>query len=142
MAYHYKKTLFHTSFNAFVEDLTVALYKEGFVILASSDIRRILKESLQVNMKKYEIMSVIIPHLFNEMLALQPFTGIVLPSQITVSETSAREVEVSIVDPTRFMAKAVADPTLQNITDEIQRRLNVVVEQLSHKPVGIPDGLV
>lgn len=142
MAYHYKKTLFHTPFNAFVEDLTVALYKEGFVILASSDIRRILKDSLHVNVKKYEIISVIIPHLFNEMLALQPFPGIVLPSQITVSETSAREVEVSIVDATRLMVMAIEDPGFRNITDEIDRRLNIVVEQLSHKPVGVPDGLV
>lgn len=142
MAYHYKKTLFHTPFGSFVEDLTIELYKEGFMILATSDIRKIIKESLQVNMNKYEIISVIIPHLFNEMLALQPFTGFVLPCQITVCETANKDVEVAIVDATRFMAETVDNPGLQNITEEICRRLNAVLDMLSHKPVGVPDGLI
>ncbi|MEX1241094.1 MAG: hypothetical protein WEB30_15325 [Cyclobacteriaceae bacterium] len=58
------------------------------MILASSDIRKIFKDSLQVQMKKYEIISAIIPHLFNEMLAQQSFTGFVLPCQIPVCETA------------------------------------------------------
>ena len=142
MAYHYRKTLFHTSFGSFVEDLTIELYKEGFMILASSDIRKIFKDILQVKMKKYEIISVIIPHLFNEMLAEQPFTGFVLPCQIAVCETANGEVEVAIVDPSRLMAKTVNNPTLQNITDEISRRLTAVLDLLAHKPVGGADGLV
>jgi len=142
MAYHLRKTLFHTSFPAFVEQLAAELYKEGFTILASSDIEKILKESLQINMRKYRIISVIIPHLFNEMLSLHLFTGFVLPCQITVYEKTEHEVELSIVDPTRFMAETVSDSSLQNLADETGRRLNAVLELLSDRPVGAPDGLV
>ena len=138
----FKKTLFRTPFGSFMEELTIELYREGFVILASSDVRKVLKDSLRVNIKGYEILSVIIPHLFHEMLSLQPFTGMVVPCQVIVRETADRGVEVVISDPARAAAGTVDDPTLQNIALEISRRLEAVMGALSDKPVGVPDGLV
>ena len=142
MAYHFRKTIFHTPFTQFVEDLIRELDTAGFVILATSDIRKAIMDSLQIDMDRYEIVSVIIPHLFNELLVLQPFTGFVLPAFITISETEANQVEVSVACPSSMMAKSVRDPSLQNVADEVERRLNLVIALMAHKPAGIPDGLI
>lgn len=142
MADHFRKALFHADFNDFVRELERELHKEGFVILSSTDIREILQSHLHAKIPGYKIISVMIPHLFNEMLSLQPFTGFVLPCHITVRETSHHHVEVAVADPSSLMARSVDDASLRNISDEIVRRLNLVIGFLSHKPAGMPDGLV
>lgn len=138
---HYRKTIFHQSFPGFVQALTAQLHKEGFEIVSVVDISKVLKAHLQADTRNYKIISVIIPHLFNEMLSLQPFAGFVLPSHISVCETKPNEVEVIVVDPTWAMAQSVDDPSFLNIADETTRRLALVIDLLSHKTAGPPDGL-
>ena len=134
--------MFHMPFDAFVEELTVELYKEGFLILATTDVRKVLKDNLHLDVRKYEIISVIIPHLFNEMLALQPVPGIVLPWQITVLESHKGAVETLVVDPTILIAGNIGSASLQNLAEETDRRLAVVLDTLAHRCVSVPDGVV
>jgi len=141
MDYYWRKTLFHTSFAAFVEQLKRELNKEGFLIVASSDIKKVLEENLQLRMKRYEIMNVIIPHLFSEMLRVQPFTGFVLPCQIVVCEKGSNEVELVIIDSTGLMAETVGGPSLQNIANEVGRRLKGVLALLSDKKISATNGV-
>ena len=142
MAHHFKKTMFRMSFDAVVDQLTWELYKEGFVILYTADIRRIFREELHADLQKYEIMSVMIPHLSNELLKMEPFTGMLQPCTITIRDYNPEEVEVTAANPSEWIVQTIDNPGLQNVAEEISRRLNLVIETLSRRPAGIPDRVI
>jgi uncharacterized protein (DUF302 family) len=140
MVCDFKKALFRIPFEALTEQLTCELYKEGFIILHTSDLRKVFKENLHVDLRKYKIVSVLNPHLSNEMLKLEFFTGLMLPCIITIQEYNSNdEIEMTVTNPSKWIVQTIDNPSLQNITEEISRRLNLVIELLSRKPAGSPE---
>lgn len=133
MAYYFRKTLFHLSFDTLLDKLIWELYKEGFTIINSADIGKILKAHRKDCEKRYELLNVIIPHLYCEMLCEAPFDGLLLPCNISMIEIGNNNIELIAINPSEIIADTIDGPTFKNLTFEISRRLNSAINLLSQK---------
>ena len=57
MSYYFNKTLTGRSFDQAIELVTAALKKEGFGVLTEIDVQQTLKNKIDVDFKKYKILS-------------------------------------------------------------------------------------
>ena len=129
MANYFTKKMLHVTYERFMEALTNELYKEGFVVLSIADVRKALKENLSNDITKQEVISVIHPFLYTEVL--KDFPGIILPCQISLWEPKKGSVEVMALNSLRMISSASKNPSLENLADEITRRLNATIENVS-----------
>lgn len=70
---------------------------------------------------------------------MESLTGIVLPCNITLLESSPGEVVVMSVNPTEIMVRDTQNASMQNLAEEVNRRLDVVIASLQRGPANIPD---
>ena len=128
MRYYFNKTV-KGSFDNVITKVTDELKKEGFGILTEIDVQEILKEKLNVDFKKYEILGACNPPFAYEALKSEDKIGTMLPCNVIVIEQAPGQIEVAAVDPIASM-QAVANPNLGKVAAEVQRKLRKVVENL------------
>jgi uncharacterized protein (DUF302 family) len=129
MANYFTKKMVHVTYERFMEALTNELYKEGFVVLSIADVRKSLKENLSNGITKQEVISVIHPFLYTEVV--KDFPGVVLPCQISLWEPKKGSIEIMALNSLCMISSASKNPSLENIADEITRRLNTTIENVS-----------
>jgi uncharacterized protein (DUF302 family) len=105
------------------------LTEEGFGVLTEIDVQGTLKKKLDVDFLPYRILGACNPAFAFEALQKEPRIGTRLPCNVILREISAKEVEVSAVDPVASM-QAVDNPALGPIAGEIRERLKRVIESL------------
>lgn len=105
------------------------LTEEGFGVLTEIDVQGTLKKKLDVDFPPYRILGACNPAFAFEALKKEPRIGTMLPCNVILREVSAKEVEVSAVDPLASM-QAVDNPALGPIAGEIRDRLKRVLESL------------
>jgi uncharacterized protein (DUF302 family) len=135
----FKKTIIRISFEALLIQLRTELDKEGFVISGITDFQKEIQDRLNGHFKKYQILSVHIPYLSQQMLSLSPTEGVVLPCYITVIELQPGVVEVIPVNTSEVIAREMHEASLQNLAEEVSRRLDRVVHMVEHGPTKTPD---
>ena len=135
----FSKTFVRISFESLMTELKGALVKEGFVISGILDFQQDLQDNLGGHVKKYQILSVHIPYLSQQMLTFAVHEGVVLPCSITVIETRPGEVEIIPANPTALIARNVRDASLQNLAEEVTRRMDRVIQSMERSPVNTPD---
>ena len=118
-----------TSYEDALEKVIAALKTEGFGVLTEIDVKETLKKKLNVDFRKYIILGACNPPLAYQALQAAPQVGLLLPCNVTVAETEAGQVEVSLVDPLSMLG--VLDvPQLQPVADEARLRLDRVAAAL------------
>ncbi|MFO7653079.1 MAG: DUF302 domain-containing protein [Candidatus Krumholzibacteriia bacterium] len=105
------------------------LAEEGFGVLTEIDVQETLKKKLDVDFPPYRILGACNPAFAFEALQKEPRIGAMLPCNVILREVSAKEVEVSAVDPVASM-QAVDNPALAPIAGEIRERLKRVLAAL------------
>ncbi len=105
------------------------LAEEGFGVLTEIDVQGTLKEKLDVDFPPYRILGACIPTFALKALQHEPRIGTMLPCNVILREISAKEVEVSAVDPIASM-QAIDNPALVQIAGEIREKLKRVLESL------------
>ncbi|MCA1790808.1 MAG: DUF302 domain-containing protein [Thioalkalivibrio sp.] len=105
------------------------LTEEGFGVLTEIDVQGTLKEKLDVDYPAYRILGACNPAFAFEALQKEPRIGAMLPCNVILREISAKEVEVSVVDPVASM-QAIDNPALVQIAGEIRAKLKRVLEAL------------
>ena len=128
MKYYFNKTL-DISFDEAIERVTEKLKKEGFGILTDIDVQNTLKKKLDVSFRKYRILGACNPQFAYKALQNESRIGTMLPCNVIVQETEGGDVEVSAVDPISSM-RAVQNPDLEDIANQVQAKLKSVVESL------------
>jgi len=128
MQYYFNKTL-DISFDEAVKKVTEELKKEGFGILTDIDVQNTLKKKLDVSFRKYRILGACNPQFAYKALQNESRIGTMLPCNVIVQETEGGDVEVSAVDPISSM-RAVQNPDLEDIANQVQAKLKSVVESL------------
>ncbi|MEE9390261.1 MAG: DUF302 domain-containing protein, partial [Candidatus Aminicenantaceae bacterium] len=108
MSYYFSKKI-KESFEEVIEEVNVALKKEGFGILTEIDVKETLKKKLDVEFHKYKILGACNPSFAYKALQAEDKIGIMLPCNVIVQEISERYVEVAAVDPVASM-KAIENP--------------------------------
>jgi uncharacterized protein (DUF302 family) len=128
MKYYFNKTL-DISFDEAIERVTEELKKEGFGILTDIDVQGTLKKKLDVSFRKYRILGACNPQFAYKALQNESRIGTMLPCNVIVQETEGGDIEVSAVDPISSM-RAVQNPDLEDIANQIQAKLKSVVDSL------------
>ena len=128
MSYYFSKII-NESFDKAIVKVVVSLKNEGFGVLTEIDVKETLKKKLDVDFQKYTILGACNPSFAYKALKAEDKIGIMLPCNVIVQEISEGEVEVAAVDPVASM-KAVENPALLEIANQVQEKLRKVIESL------------
>lgn len=116
-------------FEGAVSKVRDELKKEGFGVLTEIDIKKTLKEKLNVDFKNYQILGACNPPYSYKVLQEEEEIGLLLPCNVIVYETDKGKVKVSIIDPVR-MVSATENPKLEPIAKEVKEKLLKVLEAI------------
>jgi uncharacterized protein (DUF302 family) len=129
MSYFFSKTV-DGPFDAAVERVRAELNKAGFGVLTEIDVRKTLKEKLDVDFRNYRILGACNPSYAYKALQTEDRIGLMLPCNVIVQERADGRVEVAAIDPVASM-QAVANPALEPVGEEVRARLKKVIDRLS-----------
>ena len=123
---YYFTTIIDGEFDAVAEKTVNALKEESFGILTEIDVRKALKEKLNVDFGNYRILGACNPPYAYRALQAENKIGTMLPCNVVVRETADGRIEVAAIDPIALM-QAVDNPSLGEIALEIQQKLKKVI---------------
>ena len=130
MSYYFNKVLKSKSFDEAIAQVTAELKKEGFGVLTEIDIKKTLKNKIDVDFKNYIILGACNPHFAYKALQSEDKIGVLLPCNVIVEEHENGEIEVSAVDPIASMG-TVENENLGNLASEVQQKLINVIKNLN-----------
>ena len=128
MSYYFNKTI-DGPFDAAVEKVKAELKKEGFGVLTEIDVRKTLKEKINVDFRNYRILGACNAPYAYRALQAEDKIGTMLPCSVIVQETAEGRVEVAAIDPVASMA-AVKNPALEPVGAEVRAKLKRVIDAL------------
>ena len=128
MSYYFSVVL-DCSFDDAITRVTDELKKEGFGVLSEIDVQAALKKKLGVDFKKYRILGACNPTYAYQALQVEEKIGTMLPCNVIILEKDNGQIEVAGVDPMASM-QAIANPQLQDIALQVQKKLKKVIENL------------
>ncbi len=128
MSYHITTT-FNGTFEEAIEKVIAELKKEGFGVLTEIDIKKTLKEKLDVDFKKYRILGACNPNMAYQALQKEDKIGTMLPCNVIVEEHEDGTVEISAVDPMASM-QAVENEDLAEIATQVRDQLRSVIKNI------------
>ena len=106
-----------------------ALKEEGFGVLTEIDVKATLKEKLDVDFQKYEILGACNPPLAHQALQAEADIGLLLPCNVVVRELENGQTMVEAIDPVQQLS--VADnPDLPALANEVRHRMERVIAAL------------
>jgi len=117
-------------FDDVVATVTTTLQEEGFGLLCDIDVQTTLKEKLDVETNRYQILGACNPPLAHEGLAEEPELGALLPCNVIVYETDGDDVVVSAVDPQQLVG-ITENPDLDKIAVDVHERFERVITTVS-----------
>jgi uncharacterized protein (DUF302 family) len=126
---YYFNTTVAGNFEDIVQKTTEALKKEGFGVLTDIDVTATLKKKLDVDFKKYRILGACNPPFAFRALQAEDKIGTMLPCNVIVQEVADSEIEIAAIDPVSSM-RAIENPDLKVIADQIQEKLKKVISNL------------
>ena len=129
MSYYFSRVL-SKDFDKAIEDVTENLKTEGFGVLTQIDVSTTLKNKLDVDFRRYQILGACNPGYAHKALTEEDKIGTMLPCNVIVQQLDDGRVEVAAVDPMASMA-GVENPKLQGIASEVQAKLKKVIDSLS-----------
>lgn len=109
--------------------LVAALQVEGFGVLTEIDLKATLKKKLDKDILPHMILGACNPVFADRALEAEPNISVMLPCNVTIKELVNGEIEVAAIDPVASMG-AVQSPALLEIANEVQIRLNRVLDSL------------
>ena len=105
-----------------------ALKAEGFGVLTEIDVKKTMKEKLDVDVPSHTILGACNPTLAYAAIQVEPDVGILLPCSVVVYATD-RGTRVTAVNAGAMLAMA-DNEQLAPITEEVQARLDRVLQSL------------
>ena len=103
-----------------------ALKNQGFGILTEIDIRKTLKEKLDIEVEPQIILGACNPNLAHRALGIDPRIATLLPCNVVVRVENGRTV-VEALDP-KLIAQIPGNPALEPIAEEAGQRINAALD--------------
>ena len=125
--YGYSKQL-HVSFDDAVSKTINALKSNGFGILTDIDVKKTLKEKLDVDFKQYRILGACNPPRAYKALQSEEEIGLLLPCNVIVYEKDG-DVIVSALKPS-VAVTIVENEQLESGATEVEKILKQVIDNL------------
>lgn len=114
------------SFDETIEKVTAALKEEGFGVLTDIDVKKTLKDKINIDFMRYRILGACNPASAYQALLAEEEIGLFLPCNVIVYETNDNIIFVSAVRPTVAM-KMINNQTLNKIAIDIEEKLEKVI---------------
>jgi uncharacterized protein (DUF302 family) len=118
------------SFDEAVERTTAALKEQGFGVLTTIEVDKVLKEKIGVDRERYVILGACNPGFANKGLEADIDLGLLLPCNVVVREEGGQR-HVTFVDPKAMLAAAGDSPQLSEIAVEVKGRLDAAADTLA-----------
>lgn len=127
MAYQISKVS-NLDFKSALMKLKEEMKKEGFGVLTEIDIKKTLKEKLDVDYEDYVIVGACNPPFAYKALQAEKEIGLMLPCNIIVY-TKGNKTIISAIDPVRGMSM-IENPQLHEIATKVKEKLGNVVNNV------------
>lgn len=127
MNYGFKKTV-DLSYEEAIEKITNLLKDEGFGILTEIDVKKTLKEKLDLDTDEYIILGACNPSYAHKALEIERDLGLLLPCNVVVYRNEDKTI-VGIVSPKR-MIEVANNPKLNEIAEEVENKLKNCIEKI------------
>ena len=101
----------------------------GFGSITEIDVKRVLKEKLNSDFKKYTILGMCNPKIVTELLAASDDIGLLLPCNVCIYEDKTGSTTVNAVNPKTLLGIAGLDSLEENAA-HIKELIQKAVEQL------------
>lgn len=128
MSYYFSKVL-KLSFEDTIEKVKASLQEQGFGVITEIDVKETLKEKINVDFRRYQILGACNPSIAYQALQKEDKLGIMLPCNVIVQELQTGNVEVAAVDPVASM-KSIENPSLLTIATQVQESMKKVLRDL------------
>lgn len=109
-----------------------ALQEEGFGVLTEIDVRATLKEKLDADFRRYEILGACNPPLAHQALEADGDIGLLLPCNVVVQESGEGRTVVEAVDPVVQLGVAES-ADLPPLAEEVRSRLVRVLDRVAER---------
>lgn len=129
LGYGFETKLTGISFEDAVARVTAALKAQGFGVLTEIDVRKTLKNKIDVEFRPYVILGACNPQLAHRALEAEPEIGLLLPCNAVVQQTGGDEITVSIADP-RAMFQLVDNPAIAPVAEDAEARIKSALRDL------------
>lgn len=106
-----------------------ALKEQGFGVLTEIDVRKTLKEKLDIDVEPQIILGACNPKLAHRALGVDPRIAALLPCNVVVRVENGRTV-VEALDP-KLMAEITGNPALNPIAEEAGVRIQAALDALT-----------
>jgi len=113
------------------ERVVAALKEQGFGVLTTIDVQSTLKQKLDVDMERYEILGACNPALAHRALTADREIGLLLPCNVVLREADGG-IRVSALDPVAMfsLVDGAAAGELAELPTEARGRLERALESL------------
>lgn len=119
-------------FNDAVTRTTDALKEQGFGVLTTIEVDKVLKEKLDIDRDRYTILGACNPGFADKALNADTDIGLLLPCNVVIREENDRRY-VTFVDPHAMLAAAGDSPELQEIAADVKTRLDAAADTLARR---------
>ena len=117
------------TFDEVKERVVAALKEQGFGVLTTIDVQATLKQKLDADMERYEILGACNPSLAHQALDTDREVGLLLPCNVVVREAEGG-VTVSMLDPEAMfsLAEGMTAGALADLPTQAKERLETALQ--------------
>jgi len=128
MSYSISKEV-NLSYDEALEKVTEELKKEGFGVLTEIDVKKTLKEKLNVDVSRYKILGACNPPFAHKALKAEPGVGLLLPCNVIVYESDSGVTHVAAINA-QAMLSVIGRDDIEPIAKEVNDRLKRVIDNM------------
>jgi uncharacterized protein (DUF302 family) len=125
------------SYDEVKERVVAALKEQGFGVLTTIDVKSTLKQKLDADMERYEILGACNPALAHQALEADREIGLLLPCNVVLRQ-AGDGVTVSMLDPEAMfsLAEGMGGSDLDELPSQARARLVTALEAVKAVAAG------
>ncbi|GAB4328117.1 MAG: DUF302 domain-containing protein [Candidatus Zixiibacteriota bacterium] len=124
-AYSVKTSL---PFDEAIRVATDELKKDGFGVLTEIDVKKTLKEKIDLDFRRYKILGACNPHLASQALQAETEIGLLLPCNVIVYENDDKTTTISLLSP-----RAQFQLTGRSDMDQLVDQADTIIESIAKR---------
>ena len=109
-----------------------ALKEQGFGVLTEIDVKKTMKEKIDVDFKPYVILGACNPHLAHKALTAEPDIGLMLPCNVVVYEEGPGVTRVEAISALAALG-FVGNPELDDVAAQAQAKLTAAMDAVAER---------